>query len=337
MTLTKRLIFPLFALILTACPFGPDDDYEFEYETIVSDMPANLVGINSEYDDYNSDLPFPYTVFSLFFSSNRPSEGQYFDITLGRMDLSYHEKDDLLDVHSGYPANLTIYENTLLTLIRSSHNQLGPHTFAGPVEFSYFFYADDLGGDYDIRFAHYLKSDWLYAGGTNTLHGPDSLRVINSDKDELYPSIPEDLSSLYFCSNRSNDIFDIYSVPLPEADSLHAFFKDTVAVEPELNEILSSDFNDKCPYIYEDIMVFTSDREGGFGGFDLYFSRRVNGTWTAPVNFGPKINTEYDEYRPILISFYQTQNDLMIFSSNRPGGLGGFDLYILNADSYLHP
>lgn len=40
--------------------------------------------------------------------------------------------------------------------------------------------------------------------------------------------------------------------------------------EPVLNTVLSSDYNDKCPYIYEDIMVFASDREAGYGGFDLY-------------------------------------------------------------------
>jgi hypothetical protein len=50
MTLLKRLIFPLFALVFTACPYVPDD-YEFEYTTIVTDSPVNLEGINSAYDD----------------------------------------------------------------------------------------------------------------------------------------------------------------------------------------------------------------------------------------------------------------------------------------------
>ena len=82
-------------------------------------------------------------------------------------------------------------------------------------------------------------------------------------------------------------------------------------------------------------MVFTSDREGGQGGFDLYYSRLVNGTWTEPVNFGPEINTEYDEYRPIVVPFEAISNYLMIFSSDRPGGLGGFDLYIVKAGSFI--
>lgn len=331
--LLKRILFPLLAIVLSACPFGPNDDYEFEYETIVTDIPVNLEGINSQHDDYNSDLPYPYGAYYLYFSSNRPSGGLNFDITLRRLSLSYHEKDDVLDVHYGHPDDLSLYDKSLLTLINSSYDQLGPHTFWGPKEYNYFFFADDAGGDYDIRYAHILKSD--LGGGTNTPHGPDTLMVIDSDKDELYPSITEDLSNMYFCSNRDNEIFDIYSIQLPEEDSLHAFFKDTIARDPDPNVILSSDYNDKCPYIYGDIMVFTSDREGGYGGFDLYYSYLVGGTWTTPLNFGPKINTEYDEYRPILFPFLAIQMDLMIFSSNRPGGLGGFDLYMVKADSYI--
>lgn len=332
----KTFIF-LFALILTACPYGPNDDYEFEYETIITDVPANLEGINSQHDDYNSDLPYPYGGYYLYFSSSRPSGGLHFDITLRTLSLSYHEKDDVLDVHCSHPHNLSLYDETLLTLINSSHDQLGPHLFWGPKEFNYFFYSDDLGGDFDIRYTHHLKSDFGTYGGTNTLHGPDTLMVIDSEKDELYPCIMEDQSSMYFCSNRDNELFDIYSIQLPEADSLHAFFQDTVAMDPDLNVILSSDYNDKCPFIYRDIIVFTSDREGGYGGFDLYYSQLVGGTWTAPVNFGPKINTEYDEYRPILFPFIDIAQNLMIFSSNRPEGLGGFDLYMVKADSYITP
>lgn len=332
----KFFIF-LFALVLTACPVGPDDDddYEFEYETIITDIPANLTGLNSEHDEYNSDLPYPYGGYSLFFSSTRPSGGLHYDITLRTLSLSYHEKDDVLDVHCSYTDNLSLYEETLLTLINSSHDQLGPHTFWGPAEFNYFFYSDNLGGDYDIRYTYYLKSDFGTYGGTNTLHGPDTLMVIDSEMDELYPCITEDQSSMYFCSNRTAEIFDIYSIPLPESDSLHSFFEESLAVDPELNEILSSEYNDKCPYIYGDIMVFTSDREGGYGGFDLYYSQLVGATWTAPVNFGPEINTEYDEYRPIVFPFIDIAQDLMIFSSNRPGGMGGFDLYMVKANGYI--
>ncbi len=67
----------------------------------------------------------------------------------------------------------------------------------------------------------------------------------------------------------------------------------------------------------------------GHGGFDLWYSLYDGRNWLAPVNFGEEINTEYDEFRPVVVStedgFFM--NDLLIFSSDRPGGMGGFDLY----------
>jgi len=99
--------------------------------------------------------------------------------------------------------------------------------------------------------------------------------------------------------------------------------------------VLSSESDDKCPFISNDMLVFTSNRTGGYGGFDLYYSRRENGKWSTPVNFGPKINTAYDEYRPIIRPEYGFTNDFMLFSSNRPGGKGGFDLYYVGIDKFL--
>ncbi len=71
-----------------------------------------------------------------------------------------------------------------------------------------------------------------------------------------------------------------------------------------------------------DIMYFTSDMPGGYGGKDLYRSVRRDGLWGAPENLGATINTEHDELYPSLWG-----DSLFIFSSVRPGGLGGMDFY----------
>jgi hypothetical protein len=55
---------------------------------------------------------------------------------------------------------------------------------------------------------------------------------------------------------------------------------------------IASDYDDKCPFVTRNIMVFTSNRPGGMGGFDLYYSIYKNGAWGSPVNFGPGINSE---------------------------------------------
>lgn len=73
-----------------------------------------------------------------------------------------------------------------------------------------------------------------------------------------------------------------------------------------------------------DILVFSSDMPGGYGGLDLYYCKRENDSWSEIVNFGPEINTKFDEAFP---SYNNIVYDGIIFSSNGRGGYGYFDLY----------
>jgi outer membrane protein OmpA-like peptidoglycan-associated protein len=70
------------------------------------------------------------------------------------------------------------------------------------------------------------------------------------------------------------------------------------------------------------LMVFSSDRPGGLGGSDIYYSQLVDGQWSEPVNLGPEINTQGDELFPYLFS-----DSILYFSSNGHYGLGGLDVY----------
>lgn len=62
--------------------------------------------------------------------------------------------------------------------------------------------------------------------------------------------------------------YDIYSAVSEEGKLISESTVVTVARSP----VLSSSADDKCPYITGNVMVFASDREGGFGGFDLWYS-----------------------------------------------------------------
>lgn len=69
-------------------------------------------------------------------------------------------------------------------------------------------------------------------------------------------------------------------------------------------------------------LYFTSNMPGGYGGKDLYMSRKSGITWTKPVNLGPEINTAGDEMFPSM------RNDgILFFSSNGLPGFGGLDIY----------
>lgn len=55
----------------------------------------------------------------------------------------------------------------------------------------------------------------------------------------------------------------------------------------------------------------------------IFYSEKVDGKWTEPKKMPPPINTEYCEFGPVVLA----DNLSLIFSSTRPGGYGGYDLY----------
>ena len=150
------------------------------------------------------------------------------------------------------------------------------------------------------------------------------LEKLNTDFNDSYPSVRD--NELYFTSDRSGN----YNIYLADILRDNAFDEYNVELSDEITlvEVLSGPADDKCPFVLGDVMVFTSNRESGYGGFDLYYSVFSNLGWSDPINFGENINTEFDEYRPVIIpTDDHSGNNFMIFSSNRPGGKGGFDLY----------
>ncbi len=71
-------------------------------------------------------------------------------------------------------------------------------------------------------------------------------------------------------------------------------------------------------------MFFASNRPGGYGGYDIWVTDRENNTWGEPYNLGPAINSGGDEIYPRI----HPDNSVLYFSSNRAGGVGGYDIYL---------
>ncbi|HJT72753.1 MAG TPA: hypothetical protein VJ720_02020, partial [Chitinophaga sp.] len=71
------------------------------------------------------------------------------------------------------------------------------------------------------------------------------------------------------------------------------------------------------------VMYFVSDRPGGQGGKDIWYSERQRGGhWSSPVNCGPVINTPYEESFPTV-----NETNTLYFSSKGHAGMGGFDIF----------
>ncbi|PSJ37314.1 TolB family protein [Allosphingosinicella deserti] len=82
-------------------------------------------------------------------------------------------------------------------------------------------------------------------------------------------------------------------------------------------------------------LFFCSDRQGGSGGDDLYRVAVTREGFGAPINLGPKVNSPADEFAPML----SPNGRKLLFSSDRPGGSGGHDLFTaaLEGGGYARP
>lgn len=88
------------------------------------------------------------------------------------------------------------------------------------------------------------------------------------------------------------------------------------------------------PFITDDgkKLFFSSNREGGFGGYDLYYVQNINGNWTDPINLGKFINSLDDEMFPYLLN-----DTTLYFSSDGHIGYGGSDIYVsYKKNKYWH-
>lgn len=73
------------------------------------------------------------------------------------------------------------------------------------------------------------------------------------------------------------------------------------------------------------ILFFSSNRKGGYGGNDIWYTVRQNdGSWSEAKNLGNTVNTEKDEISPFM--FFN--NEILFFSSDGHQGFGGMDIFL---------
>ncbi len=143
---------------------------------------------------------------------------------------------------------------------------------------------------------------------------------INSAFDEITPEAAAGEAWLYFASNRPGaGGFDLYVAPRVDSTTWSsAAFLGSV----------NSPADDTSPMEWNDRLLFASKRAGGMGDWDIWMAMKT-GTPSylgAPVNLGPGINTPFADKDPMLADWDGTSARLY-FTSNRPGGFGGFDIY----------
>jgi len=82
-------------------------------------------------------------------------------------------------------------------------------------------------------------------------------------------------------------------------------------------------------------LLFNSDRPGGQGSVDMWYTVYRGGAWQAPVNLGPAVNSPAMELGASFKCNHGAMGGFIFFGSGREGGHGGWDLW-QSTDSEYH-
>lgn len=318
--MTLSICVLLMSAILVGCE-ETENPIKFPLGTF-PDTVINLAAINSNYDDYNSDLYEINDNIQLIFSSNRKSTGAQFDLEQALLSFKFNQTTGEFGLTATMSNNA--FTDKLIKKAQTTGNDFGPYSLYSSLDgYEYFLISSvNAQGNLDL---YYLKNRPVYGSNLPDVLGPYPVNLMNTGSDDAYFCFDANLDSAYFGSNKDGN-FDIYLQKRPVDKEIDLWFN-MAYIPSSRPDSINSPEQDKCPFILKKNMVFASDRPGGFGGFDLYLSVFRNGKWNAPVNLGSDVNTSFDEYRPILGFHQEFTNNYLIFSSNRPGGKGGYDLY----------
>jgi hypothetical protein len=317
----------LLCIVLTACK---KDKVKIKYEYgSFPDSTFALTAINSVYNDYNVtfNTDEAYNLNSslpLIFSSDRNNPGISFDLVYGFIGYNFNKMTGDFTL-TAETMEVAFYK-ALVEKMNTVGDDFGPNRlYCSEDGYEYTFAASEVSGNgLDIRYSRYLP----YVSTIPSIPDPVPATLFNTSSNDAYICFNSDFDTAYFCSDRSGN-FDIYYLKRTAGLKFNEWILSSQASAIAVDS-LKTTANEKCPFVSGRYMVFASDMEGGYGGWDLYYSVCRGGKWSSPVNLGNRINTEYNEYRPVIGVDNKFTNRLLIFSSDRPGGQGGYDLYFSN-------
>lgn len=156
------------------------------------------------------------------------------------------------------------------------------------------------------------RSEKKSSGWTNPKNPPSPLN--GEFHDATVGLSPDGQTLLTYKGTNGGDIFECHE----KGDSWS---------KPDgLNDKINTKYHESAGAISYDgkILYFVSDRPSGFGGRDIYMSKKdKKGRWSDPENLGPVINTPYDEEGVFIHPYGKT----LYFSSKGHNTMGGFDIF----------
>jgi peptidoglycan-associated lipoprotein len=271
-------------------------------------MQVNVVAleeVNSSYDDFGPAFMGP-DFSQVVFTSNR-----------------YNEKTKSWDQWTGSPYS-DLYKSNLTN---KGWSDPAPFEFLGRINSEVHEGSPCISKDFNAMY--FTRCDraaekmafcqiWKTQKSNDKWMEPE-LVLSDSNANIGQPTVSKDELTLIFSADISggkgnNDIW------VSHRESRDSAFGKPAA----LSSVINTRGDEVFPYLYNDTtLLFSSNGFEGYGGWDIYKSVLRNKKWTSPENMLSPINSGYDDFGIII----RVPGEEGYFSSNRPGGQGGDDIY----------
>lgn len=281
---------------------------EFRYEAYNNPVSYNAVSlganVNTDGDEYiNQILPDGSRIYFTRRSNELDKQGfkKEFVYSSAILDGEYMP---------AVPLNIDWHNNKRMGAVSLSAN-LNKMYFVG-IDFI------DSYGRGDIYTSDFVDNEWTK---------PVNLgKKVNTTTMESQPCISADGKELYFVRLTKTKRTDIYYTKFYQGEW----------TSPQAVESINSKGSEMSPFIHPDgnTLYFASDGHPGMGGYDIFICKKLpEGGWTSPVNLGYPVNSEKNE-----ISFAVSADGKKGYiSSDREGGMGGYDIYVFDLDEADSP
>ncbi len=196
--------------------------------------------------------------------------------------------------------------------INTEHNEFQPYIPAD--ESTLVFTSDEK---YDSRYKIHINNIYITEKEGADWDRPRRVGVVNSSEDEFVAGLAANDKYLFIKYQRYEAFDDIF---IAEKDIMRIGRPENLG-----EKINSGAVESGATLSYSgDTLIFSSNRDGGKGGMDLWMSIKLpNGEWGIPINLGEPINTPYDEDFPHIMPDGKT----MFFSSTGHTSMGGYDVF----------
>jgi hypothetical protein len=163
----------------------------------------------------------------------------------------------------------------------------------------------------DIYVSHMNLSD-------SSWENPTRLEICNAERNEASLAVSADERKILIYSD-STGLGDIYY-----SDFYSNKFNSITRLEDDNVNSMSFESHGMVSH-NNSLLFFASDRPGGFGGLDIYMSKRTkDNSWSTPENLGPTINTAANEDAP----FISIDDRRLFFTSDGDKSIGGYDVFV---------